>query len=137
MFIYGPASSKDSDNDLLHDSHLNELLIQSQQNLPNQNSASYGDGIFVVYDLDAEQSLDNEMMIKVRVSNEWAYKATTNAFPYVDWKSHNKIFKDQFVIYRYVIATILRNAKVCLYENQTSRYFDCSPPILEEYFQVM
>ena len=36
----------------------------------------------------------------------------------------------------YFIATILRNAHMCLYDGLTSSYFDCSAPSLEDYFRV-
>ena len=35
----------------------------------------------------------------------------------------------------YLIFALLTNAKICLYGNITSQYFDCKPPSLENYFR--
>ncbi len=71
-----------------------------------------------------EERYENRVMTKVRISNEWAYGITADL----------KICRSKLVSRLYFVATLLRNARICLYDGLTARYFECSAPELEDYF---
>ena len=75
-------------------------------------------------------------MSKIRIANEWDYGVTANLFPFIKWKAGQKIKRNKLVTKYYFVATILRNAHMCLYEGLTSSYFDVQAPSLYDYFQV-
>ena len=52
------------------------------------------------------------------------------------WKAGQKIRQHSLVTKYYLIATILKNAHICMYEGLAANYFDCSAPDLFDYFQV-
>ncbi len=53
------------------------------------------------------------------------------------YMEQNKLLKPNGLVARqYVVATLLRNAHMCLYDGITSGYYDCPAPTLEHYFQV-
>ena len=54
-------------------------------------------------------------------------------FKFLDFKKNLKIQLSCVGKY-YLVSAILRNALTCLYQNQTSTYFDLDPPTLQEYF---
>lgn len=76
----------------------------------------------------------NAAMSSVRVAVEWLFGDIINSFKFLDFKKNLKIQLSS-VGKMYVVCALLRNAITCLYPNQTSRFFDLEPPILEEYFQ--
>jgi hypothetical protein len=144
LFMFGPTSCKDPDNQLLVNSNLNQVLARSQVGLDHEDYATYGDGIFLIQShtigkhrsgvLSPDEREENRTMTCLRVSNEWAYAATANQFQYVKDRYSSKLLRSDSWLYHYFIATILRNAHLCLYEGETSQRFDCHPPSLEEYF---
>ena len=87
--------------------------------------ASYGDGIFPIdthtigkhqLALTDREKYENRMMSKIRISNKWDYGATANLFPFIKWKAGQKVRQNRLVTKYYFVATLLRNAHVCLYE---------------------
>ena len=84
--------------------------------------------------MNARFSAENEVMTKIRIANEWSYGYTGTLFPLVKDKFFNKIRLSPNCAFWYFVATLLRNAYVCLYGNISTQYFKISPPDLEEYF---
>lgn len=76
----------------------------------------------------------NKIMSALRVSVEWGLAKIVQVFPFVDFKKNLKIYK-QGVSKYYKVATILTNCHTCLYGSQVSDYFECDPPMLEDYLQ--
>jgi hypothetical protein len=74
-------------------------------------------------------------MTKIRVANEWDYGITSNSFPFIADEKSQKIRKTPFVSRYYFVATLIRNAHMCLYKGVTASYFDCSALSLEDYFR--
>ena len=75
----------------------------------------------------------NKCMSGVRVSAEWLFGNIIQYFKFMDFKKHLKIGLS-FIGKLYGVCALLRNALTCLYGNTTSRYFNLSPPTLDEYF---
>lgn len=141
--MYGPCSFRHNDLELLRDSQLNGRLADVQAGETLQ-FASYGDGIFPIDthvigkhigDTTPAERYENRMMSKIRIANEWDYSVTANLFPFIKWRSSQKIRQNSLVPRYYFVATLLRNAHMCLYEGLTSSYFDCPAPNLFDYFK--
>lgn len=145
-FLYGPMSYRRSDTEMAHASHYNNILRETQIDEPaNRQFLSYGDGIFIIEShcigahlgpLTIQQALENDRMPKMRISNEWSYGVTANLFPYIKTKLKLKLLLSPLYSKLYVVATIMRNAHLCLYEGLSTSYFGCNCPELEEYFGV-
>ncbi len=138
LYLYGPCSSKDCDLVLLRDCQLNEQL-RIIQSLNNHQFCSYGDGIFPcrshlrsknIRDFNPIEIQEKQIMTRIRIANEWSYGATATFFPFVKEKYSQKILHNNQAVFHYAVATLLRNAYICLYECKTSKYFSCSPPSL-------
>ena len=72
-------------------------------------------------------------MSAVRSSVEWLFGDVVTSFKFMDFKKNLKLMLSS-VGKMYVVSVLLRNALTCLYGNQTCKFFDLSPPSLEEYF---
>ena len=143
--LYGPRTIRLNDLRVLNRSRLMERLAEVQDGNEVQYVA-YGDGIFPLRDhlrsrhrqqgggppLSERQILENETMAVLRIAIEWHYGELCKLFPFLDYKSNLKI-RLQPLSDLYFTATFLRNCHTCLYENNTSRYFDCKPPTLENF----
>ena len=75
----------------------------------------------------------NTSMSSVRSCVEWLFRDIVNYFKFIDFKKNQKIGLSS-VGKTYIVCALLRNALTCLYGNVTSKYFDLSPPTLQEYF---
>lgn len=144
IYMFGPKSFRLNDLDLMDDSDFNGVLADAQAGEEKQYK-SYGDGIFAINtntvgkfcaDPTPLQQKINHMMSKLRVANEWDYGITNQLFPFVKEKLMTKIRKNRNVTRYYFVATILRNAHMCLYEGITASYFGCPCPTLEDYFSI-
>jgi hypothetical protein len=96
----------------------------------------YGDGIYVQTS-HCISGVDG-IMTKARISNEWDYMCTSNLWKYVKYKESNKLMSKNIgmVGKRYIAATLLRNAHLCLYDGITASYYECPAPFLEDYFNM-
>jgi hypothetical protein len=144
VFMYGPRSFRINDLDVMNQSGFNDLLAEVQLGEDKQYK-SYGDGIFNIdthcvgkffVDPTPDQRYINRAMSSMRIANEWDYMCTHNLFPFVKDKFSQKLRRNAFVTRYYFVATLLRNAHLCLYEGIASSYFSCPCPSLESYFQV-
>jgi hypothetical protein len=72
----------------------------------------------------------------MRIGNEWGYAVTGGMYPFVKYRYKMKLLENNLCVKYYIVATLLRNANLCLYAGLTSDYFNCDYPDLEDYFQV-
>jgi hypothetical protein len=84
--------------------------------------------------ITADQRRFNFLMSQMRICVEWEFGELFEQFAFVDFKKNQKIFLQPLAKY-IVVATILKNCKTCMYGSQTSQYFNCAPPTLENYVQ--
>ena len=75
----------------------------------------------------------NKSMSDVRVAVEWLFGDVVNSFKFLDFKKNLKMGLSS-IGKMYIVCALLRNAKTCLYGNQTSDCFELDPPTLQEYF---
>lgn len=83
--------------------------------------------------LSADQMRCNTRMAKLRISSEWMFKDVTQLWQYLKFFSGLKI-RLQPVGMFYIVAADLTNLHTILRRQcQTSLFFDCHPPSLDEY----
>lgn len=75
----------------------------------------------------------NKAMSAVKSSVEWLFGDVVNSFKFLDFKKKLKLMLSS-IGKMYVVSVLLRSVLTCLYGNETSHYFDLSPPSLQEYF---
>lgn len=131
LHMYGPSSFRQSDLELYAASDIDRLWGEAQQGRQT-HYVMYGDGIYLVTN-NCHSNADN-VMTKARIANEWAYGVTSNLFQLCKHKMVNKLLLHRNISRYYFVATLLRNAHMCLYDGQSANYYECSAPSLENYF---
>ena len=128
---------------MLADSRLLHNLERFAFNPAGQTLCIYGDpayplrihlrGPFKVGVLTPQMEQYNKAMSAVRSSVEGLFGDIVNSFKFLEFKKNLKLMLSS-IGKIYVVSVLLRNALTCLYGNETSHYFDLSPPSLQEYF---
>lgn len=142
--VGGPIEGRRHDMTLFRLSNIEEdlaraLLINGQQHY------IYGDSAYVLRAylqvpfqgsaLTDDQISFNAAMSKVRVSVEWGYKDIKQYFTHLDMPRKLCLKKTPAAML-YICAALLWNIRVCFYGCQTSHFFECTPPSLEEYLNM-
>ena len=141
--LFLSLEGKRHDAGMLADSKLLNSLEHFAFNPAGQPLCLYGDpayplrihlqGPFKFGVLTHQMEQYNAAMSAVRSSVEWLFGDVVTSFKFMDFKKNLKLMLSS-VGKMYVVSVLLRNALTCLYGNQTSKFFDLSPPSLEEYF---
>jgi hypothetical protein len=152
--LFGPVEGRRNDNHLLAELKLLEKCAQyalrpgADDNTPIKDRyfQLFGDPAYGVSPLmlspfsgPGERTDDeaawNAAMAAVRIEVEHGFGDITRQWPFLNawWKHH--VYSSPIGRY-YRVAVLLTNALNCLRPNQTSTYFDCEPPLLEEYFHT-
>ena len=71
-------------------------------------------------------------MRKCRITVEWLFKEIKTQWTALDLKRKNKIGESP-VGSLYLAGMLLGNCRNCCYPNTISRYFSCTPTLLENY----
>lgn len=75
----------------------------------------------------------NHIMAGIRVSVEWTFGKLQMLFKFNTYKQTQKLLLSPLEK-QYKVSVLLANAHTCRYGNQSSEYFDCDPPTLDDYF---
>lgn len=140
--LYGPTEGRRHDAYLLQSSH----LLTRLQALPRKENGDffclYGDPAYPITPrlmcpfkgaaLDEDQREFNKSMSSCRQTVEWCFGKISTNFAFLDFKKDIKILLQPIAKY-YIIGALLTNCHTCLYGSQTSMFFACSPPTLENY----
>jgi hypothetical protein len=150
--LYGPVEGRRNDNHLLDVSGLLENCSRHavRPNTTNNDpphkrylqlfgDPAYGLSLQILSpfsgagDRTEEEAEWNAAMAAVRIEVEHGFGDVTRQWPFLNaWWKH-KIFASPLGLY-YRVGVLLTNALNCIRPNQTSLYFECEPPLLEEYF---
>ena len=143
--MFGPISFRENDLTVIRLSNLNNRLVQLQSG-ENSKYKLYGDRIFVFEEcvmrahegpqLTQQQIDENRAMTKQKNAVEWDFAYTSLLCTFTQYWLNIKLRKHENHKLLYFVATLIRNALVTLRGSQTSRYFDCEPPTLEEWMNV-
>ena len=141
--MFGPMEGKCHDVKMLTTSGLLPKLQQSAIDTNGRALCIYGDPAYHInihlqapfrqVHLTPAQQWFNSSMSALRVSVEWLFKDIINYWKFMDFKKNLKIYLSA-VGKMYLTCALLTNARKCLYGNQTSEYFGCQAPSLENYF---
>ena len=74
----------------------------------------------------------NARMSECRVCVEWGFADITAKFSSLAVKKKQRLLHQPVGMY-YAVATLLTNCHTCLYGNETSQFFDLTPPALDQY----
>ncbi|KAF7334803.1 DDE Tnp4 domain-containing protein [Mycena sanguinolenta] len=151
--LFGPIEGRRNDNHLLAESKILEKCAQfalrpgADQNTPIQQryfqlfgDPAYGVSPLLLSPFSADQRTEeqtawNAAMAAVRIEVEHGFGDITRQWPFLNaWWKH-RVYSSPIGRY-YRVAVLLANALNCLRPNQTSTYFDCEPPLLEDYFHA-
>ena len=136
--MHGPISLRRNDMKLFSDSDINARLARVT------TLSCFGDSIYphlsnvCSYHKNLTtpvQEEENKLMKSVRISIEWNYATTRNIFRYLQNEHKLKIMESAVVSKVFVVCTILKNYRVCLYGCQSQSYFSItlSADMLEKY----
>ena len=138
---YGPISCRHSDSFSFRESGIQNKLTLLQENEDIKYSmygdSAYGRGHLICArhqgdNLNERQITENELFSSVRESIEWGYRDIKESG--VLWTIKKLLRIQNMPIGKmFAFALILKNAHCCLNGNQTSNYFDCLPPSLEDW----
>jgi len=141
-FYFGPVQGRRHDSFVLSLSDLENHLTA----LNNHHDAEwhiYGDSAFSLtrviqtgFRESSNPSNSNALytycMNSGRIAVEWGFGHVINTWKYFDNHRQLRIFSSPLGS-AYRVATCLTNMKICLEGCQTTSYFQCEPPTLEEY----
>ena len=74
----------------------------------------------------------NSEMNSARESAEWSYQKNYALWPFMDFEKNQKAQR-QATERDFEMYLFFTNCHTCCYGSETSAYFDCLPPPLEEY----
>ena len=118
---------------------LSQLLANAGQRYVVVTDKGYGNvlGFWAMYHgrtaLTNRQEDVNRKISSVRVSIEWGFGDIYQTWGFIGCYRLQKSLLNPVGDYFHA-ATLMTNVRTCLYGNQTSDFFDCQPPTLEEYF---
>eukprot|EP00644_Phytophthora_capsici_P002452 jgi/Phyca11/543127/estExt2_Genewise1Plus.C_PHYCAscaffold_110191 len=142
--FYGPIEGRLHDSTMLRESMLLQYIAGSEL-LKNVGVMIYGDPAYGISEMlcspfrsayvSSAEKRFNVVMSKTRVSIEWLFGIVKTKWAFLDWNKKHKILLTP--VARMVrTAVLLTNAMTCIRNgNQISKYFNCAPPTLEEYFR--
>jgi hypothetical protein len=84
-------------------------------------------------ELNAVHAACNNAMTSVRISIEWAFGAILRHWASLRWVPDQQLLSQRNIGQVYFVAALLSNMFNCVRPNQTSQYFNCTPPSLKLY----
>lgn len=142
VHVSGPVEGRRHDQTVFKESGLTDWLQEHSHGPNGEHLVIYGDAgysltrhVIVPFKgahLTPMEERFNYEMSRVREAVEWGFSSVTRTWAFLS--SHRQRLLLEPIALWYLVGTILANAHNCLHPNQTSQYFDCPPPSLEEYF---
>ncbi len=140
--LFGGFPGSRHDAHILVSSQLNRRLHDIQVGRPTQyksymDKGYYNDSHLIaaykIYDDTPQWQRDsNRIMSPMRIGVEWGINKLKCMSPLLSNLYVMKIQQSQ--VSKYVFAgALISNMHTCLHGSESSKYFDCSPPTLEEY----
>lgn len=139
--VYGPVEGRRHDWTLYMRSGLDEqmedvLYIDGIQYCiygdSGYNSRPYLEVPFQGSTLSGDQTAFNQAMSAARITVEWMFKEAKTFWTTVDFPRKMRVMQLP-VGSLYLASLLLCNLRTCIYKNQTSLYFRCPPPTLNDY----
>lgn len=137
--LFGPYEGRRNDNALLHDSQLLDRCRVFAGDFylfgdPTYPLSDVLQAPFSRIELSTEEKEFNKKMSRCRECVEWGFGEVVRLWSSLDFKPSQRIFSSA-IGKHYRVATLLTNIHICLYGSQTSIFFNCHPPSLDEYLK--
>ena len=143
--LYEPIACRRHDCHLLRSSRLHDRLTVMLADCP-VDYLCYGDSALryitrgtkrskfplVANPVNAANALK---MSKVRECVEWGFGKIVkivNLWAFLDFTKNQQLYSQPVATY-YTVMGFITNCHTCLYGDQTSTFFECEPPTLEQY----
>ncbi|KAF0723151.1 hypothetical protein Ae201684P_015649 [Aphanomyces euteiches] len=145
IHLAGPFIGRRHDARMLRESGLSEALrmhctFQSSSFIVYVDPAYGVDDHFVSpfrgTSLSWQEKRFNRLMSRVRVSVEWRFGSVVNNWAFVDFKKNLKVLL-QPVGKLYIVAVLLNNFLTCFNGSMCSKFFNCTPPSIQDYVQSL
>lgn len=148
-YLYGPVQGRHHDSWMVVASNLDNQLSEICNPGPGEGRGNfyiYGDPAYKPspYLLRGNrrqtrlspEALDVQVrMNRMRVSVEWGFKEVTELFPALSYRRGQRLLLSPLAL-QYKVAVILMIAITCFRGgNQTSAFFKCRPPSIEEWLR--
>lgn len=139
--VYGPVEGRRHDWTLYCRSEIEDqlslyLIVDGKQYCiygdSGYNQRDFMDVPFQGGALNADMRAFNKAMSEGRITIEWMFKEVKTFWTAVDFPRKLRVLQLP-VGTMYLAGMLLCNMRNCFYANQTSQYFNCKPPTLEEY----
>ena len=141
--VWGPLLCRRNDNFLLAASQLIPQLREHFNSADGLPYYLYGDPAYPKCpwmlrpykgNLTAAEREFNRRISSVRETVEWGFAKVVANWGFVDFVKQQKIRGSACGVGKqYCVAALLTNCHTCVYGSEVSSYFDCTPPVLEEY----
>jgi hypothetical protein len=141
--VYGPVCGARHDQHMVHASKVLEWVTSHGHCATGEAFVCYADAGYAVAPglmrPFADEKINiihksfNEVMSSVRICVEWEFGDIVTQWAHVNYKRMQMIANGSRPGQQYIVAALLTNCKNCLRPSQTSTYFNCAPPALEDY----
>lgn len=145
LHMNGPWAGSRHDAGIFGRSNILDLL-KEKLSYENETFCIYGDSAYPLSTyiqtpfkgtiLSSDQALFNSVMSGCRITVEWSFAKIIQEFAFLDYKKNLKL-NLQIVDKYYLVGTLFSNCHVCCYGSETSKFFKCDPPSLEDYLATI
>lgn len=139
IHLDGPYAGARHDSYLLSKSHLlDEIFPRHLRNFVVYGDPAYGINDYIISgyqgaNLSELKQEFNKRMSKVRECVEWEFKeVVVRLWAFLDFSKNLKLWLSPIGKY-YIVGIIMKNVFNCYNPSQTSRYFNCPPPLVYDY----
>ncbi|KAF7334095.1 hypothetical protein MVEN_02315300 [Mycena venus] len=143
IHVYSPVEGRRHDATVLKESGLLDILDKHFWGPNGERYFIYGDPayqtgahIMAPYKgahLTEDKRAWNAQMSKIQEPVEWMFKEVNSVFKFLNFSENQKVLLSPCGLF-YMVPVLLTNAHTILHLPQTPRYFNCTPPSLNEYF---
>jgi hypothetical protein len=141
--VYGPVCGSRHDQHMVHASKVLEWITSHGRCATGEAFVCYADAGYALAPgimrpfadelINIEHKAFNQVMSSVRICVEWEFGDIVTHWAHVNYKRSQMIANGSKPGQQYIVAALLTNCRNCLRPGQTSKYFKCAPPAVEEY----
>jgi hypothetical protein len=141
--VYGPVCGSRHDQHMVHASKVLQWVTSHGCCATGEPFVCYADAGYALAPglmrpfadeaINIEHKAFNEVMSSVRICVEWEFGDIVTQWAHVNYKRSQLIANGSRPGQQYIVAALLTNCRNCVRPGQTSKYFKCTPPSLEEY----
>lgn len=145
--VSGPYCGSRHDQHMVHKSEVLHWVLGHPRTPEGKIHSIYGDagyaiapGLMRPYPDGAVNILHealNQNMTSARVCVEWEFGDIVQHWAHLCYKPGQKVLSGSRPGQQYIVAALLSNCQNCLHRGNTSTYFGCVPPTLEQYLDSL